>query len=86
MDEAFKSRIHMSLYYPPLSKKFTLDIFEMNPKRTQERKGDSMRVKTKAILDFAEDHWSNNEPRVRWNGRQIRNAFHIATALAENEA
>ncbi|KAF4637186.1 hypothetical protein G7Y89_g892 [Cudoniella acicularis] len=30
LDEAFKSRIHVSLYYPPLSKEQTLAIFEVN--------------------------------------------------------
>ncbi|CZR60280.1 uncharacterized protein PAC_10176 [Phialocephala subalpina] len=30
LDEAFESRIHVSLYYPPLSKEQTLAIFEVN--------------------------------------------------------
>jgi len=38
------------------------------------------------IREFAKDHYKNNNERTRWNGRQIRNAFHIAIALAENDA
>jgi len=30
LDEAFKSRIHLSLYYPSLNRDQTLQIFEMN--------------------------------------------------------
>ncbi|KAI9740301.1 MAG: hypothetical protein M1834_004879 [Cirrosporium novae-zelandiae] len=61
IDDALKSRIHISLYYPPLGYESTMKIFQMNLERTGKRK--NMR-----------------------NGRQIRNVFHIAIALAENEA
>ena len=44
-----------------------------------------MKVLKSDILDFADEHYKM-ESHVRWNGRQIRNAFHIAIALAENEA
>lgn len=36
IDEAFKSRIHLSLYYPPLTIQQTLDIFEVNLRRLRE--------------------------------------------------
>ncbi|KAK4041601.1 hypothetical protein C8A01DRAFT_34325 [Parachaetomium inaequale] len=36
LDEAFKSRIHLSLYYPPLSLKQTLAIFEVNLRKLRE--------------------------------------------------
>ncbi|KAL2674246.1 hypothetical protein Neosp_012697 [[Neocosmospora] mangrovei] len=45
-----------------------------------------MKLDKTKIEDFAADHYRANDQRVRWNGRQIRNAFHIAVALAENEA
>jgi len=45
-----------------------------------------LRLKQDEIEEFAEDHYKNNNRRTRWNGRQIRNAFHIAIALAENDA
>ncbi len=34
----------------------------------------------KEILTFAKDHWKNGH---RWNGRQIKNSFQTALALAE---
>ncbi|RSL55359.1 hypothetical protein CEP54_009403 [Fusarium duplospermum] len=86
MDEAFRSRVHVSLYYPPLNEQSTLDIFRINIERTEKRKGDKMKLEKSNIEDFALDHYQANDQRVRWNGRQIRNAFHIAVALAENEA
>ncbi|RSL93468.1 hypothetical protein CEP52_013219 [Fusarium oligoseptatum] len=86
MDEAFRSRVHVSLYYPPLNEQSTLDIFRINIERTEKRKGDKMKLEKSNIEAFAADHYRENDQRVRWNGRKIRNAFHIAVALAENEA
>jgi hypothetical protein len=37
------------------------------------------------IKKFAKTHWEDN-PKARWNGRQIRNAFHTAVAMAEFQA
>ena len=42
-------------------------------------------MKSEEILQFAEEHWEEN-PKARWNGRQIRNAFHTAIAMAEFDA
>lgn len=86
IDEAFRSRVHVSLYYPPLDLKSTVDIFKTNLERVKRQKGDSLKAKDKSIEEFAEEHYRFNKAHVRWNGRQIRNAFHIAVALAENEA
>ncbi|KAH6686735.1 hypothetical protein F5X68DRAFT_11932 [Plectosphaerella plurivora] len=36
LDEAFKSRIHVSLYYPPLSIDQTMAIFDVNIRRLEE--------------------------------------------------
>ncbi|KAI1172553.1 P-loop containing nucleoside triphosphate hydrolase protein [Nemania sp. FL0916] len=36
MDEAFKSRIHISLYYPPLSEAQTIAIFKVNIRKLRE--------------------------------------------------
>ncbi|TRX91910.1 hypothetical protein FHL15_007229 [Xylaria flabelliformis] len=58
-DEAFKSRVHMTLYYPALHENSTLEIFKHNLQRTK---------------------------LCKRNSRQIQNAFHIAIALAEDEA
>jgi hypothetical protein len=84
LDEAFKSRIHLPLYYPPLDRVSTLKIWDMNLDRTLGP-GSKVRGDKKKIMKFAAEHFDRNET-ARWNGRQIRNAFQTATALAEYEA
>ncbi|KAK1244161.1 hypothetical protein MKX08_002299 [Trichoderma sp. CBMAI-0020] len=86
IDEAFRSRVHISLYYPPLDKQSTVDIFKTNLQRVKLQKQDLIRTKDEKIEKFAKSHYDCNDAHVRWNGRQIRNAFHIAVALAETEA
>ncbi|OJI86362.1 hypothetical protein ASPTUDRAFT_53599 [Aspergillus tubingensis CBS 134.48] len=98
LDEAFKSRIHVSLYYPPLDKDQTLAIFDLNIRKLNDIQrakqmlqvdGDSSAVREtaleidrKSIMDYAEWHYDTHEQNERWNGRQIRNAFQIAYSLA----
>lgn len=87
-DEAFTSRIHISLYYPPLDRKSTLQIFQKNWDRINTRYKEAGRVidiDTSDITEFAIDYFENNK-EGRWNGRQIRNAFQSALALAELDA
>lgn len=94
LDEAVKSRVHSTLLYHNLDLKQTKEIFRLNIDRleliekqrqavpnppTRRLQGDRA-----GILAFAEKHWlehQNNE-LGRWNGRQIRNAFIQAAALA----
>jgi hypothetical protein len=45
-----------------------------------------MIVRADDINRFAKRHYKENDPQQRWNGRQIRNAFHIAVAMAEDHA
>ena len=89
-DEAFKSRIHISLYYPPLDAEKTRDIWKMNLERLskkKKRRNESMIFNEKAIFAFAQSHYAKTLPfKATWNGRQIRNAFQTASALAEFEA
>ena len=80
-DEAFKSRIHISLYYPPLSESQTFDVWTMNLNRLSKSHRD-IYVDRPEIEAFARRHWKDGK---RWNGRQIRNAFQTAVALAEYE-
>lgn len=80
-DEAFKSRIHISLYYAPLSDSQTFDVWAMNLNRLSKSKRD-IYVDRSEIEAFARSHWKDGK---RWNGRQIRNAFQTAVALAEYE-
>lgn len=89
-DEAFKSRIHVSLYYPELEEEQTFQIWSKNLARI--RKIDAARakqvdraviqIKEKKILEYARKHFREHEALGRWNGRQIRNAFQTAAALA----
>lgn len=84
-DEAFKSRIHMALYYPPLEWKYTKRIWETH--LTKLTNSGRVSLDHKDLVDYAETffeeqkrHGSNIGPV--WNGRQIRNAFQSAVALA----
>ncbi|KAF7561033.1 hypothetical protein G7046_g3103 [Stylonectria norvegica] len=91
IDEAFKSRVHLSLYYPPLDRTQTREIFRLNITKLKEIESERHRmtgepalvIKDSEILDFANKH---HEELARstgcWNGRQIRSAFQIASSLA----
>lgn len=95
LDEAFKSRIHMSLYYPPLNKTQVELIFKVNldrlseiEKERQELTGEpQLDIRASSIVEFARQHCAKTERQCgRWNGRQIRNAFQIASSLARYHA
>ncbi|KLO97611.1 TOB3 (member of AAA-ATPase family) [Fusarium fujikuroi] len=90
-DEAFTSRIHISLYYPPLSQASTLAVFKVNLTRIQARfekkkeRGEAeLELDELSINEFILDYFAENKD-ARWNGRQIRNACQTALALAEFE-
>ena len=87
-DEAFTSRIHVSLYYPELDDKKTVKVFQLNMCMIRERfaqKGRMIDIDEMGIGGFAAQHFAAH-PQARWNGRQIRNACQTALALAEFEA
>lgn len=87
-DEAFSSRIHISLYYPPLKRSSTKKIFDLNLRNIQQRieeRGVEIEVEHDEILSWAVEYWRRNK-KMRWNGRQIRNACQTALALAEYDA
>ncbi|KAK0726113.1 hypothetical protein B0H67DRAFT_572356 [Lasiosphaeris hirsuta] len=87
-DQAFASRIHISLHYPQLDLRSTLEIFKLNIRLIQKRfedKAGRLSIGVDDIMRFAEAYWTNNE-EVRWNGRQIRNGCQTALALAEFES
>ena len=91
IDNAFKSRIHVSLRYPRLSLEATEKIWQMHLDRTKELKSEEFVTKSdgKKILRFARSHYEEHRDRDKtevWNGRQIRNAFQTAIAIAEYEA
>ena len=86
-DEAFKSRIHVSLYYPALDKRSTLKIWRMNLDRLSKSQR-AFEVETEEIYDYARRHYKelHRKGKTTWNGRQIKNAFQTAIALAEFDA
>lgn len=72
----------MSLYYPPLNHIQTSKIWKTNIKKVQEN---GIEIDSKAILQYAKKVWEGQQVPDRgpvWNGRQIRNAFQSAIALA----
>ena len=90
LDDAFKSRIRLSLYYGPLDLERTLAIFNKNIKRIREKDPEA-KVEKEKILGFAQKHFTQHAKMREdglgvlegwWNGRQIRNAFQTAIALA----
>ena len=86
-DEAFASRVHISLHYPQLDRVSTLEIFELNLRLIRQRfekKGRRLTIDGVDILSFA-GAWYDNK-KMRWNGRQIRNGCQTALALAEFDA
>ncbi|ORY68313.1 P-loop containing nucleoside triphosphate hydrolase protein [Pseudomassariella vexata] len=85
IDEAFKSRVHVSLRYPRIELKETLQIWDNTLKRiTRDNKISQIQIKfdKDALLAFAKKHYKEHEKtESTWNGRQIRNAFQTAIAL-----
>ncbi|KAL9607759.1 MAG: hypothetical protein Q9167_007355 [Letrouitia subvulpina] len=82
-DEAVKSRIHCTLYYPPLDKDNTKHVWKMNLNRLAQNNQEGasyIEFDKHELVEFAKWHWKAGH---RWNGRQIRNAFQTAIALAE---
>ncbi|PYI01883.1 hypothetical protein BO78DRAFT_401010 [Aspergillus sclerotiicarbonarius CBS 121057] len=92
IDEAFKSRVHVSLYYPQLKRSQTEKIWQTNLDRLSDIEEEQSRmtgqspmaVDRDGILEFAREHYRKGKDSGKgvWNGRQIRNAFLIASALA----
>jgi hypothetical protein len=94
-DDAFKSRIHVSLCYPRLTRPQTLKIWEKNlnrlkkieDARAQITEKPRLRIFDAEVLAYAKEHYKEHrDSRVGlWNGRQIRNAFQAAAALAYHD-
>ncbi|KAF9630646.1 hypothetical protein BFW01_g1208 [Lasiodiplodia theobromae] len=82
-DEAFKSRIHLSLYYPPLNDDQTKAIWEVNLARLK-RYHPGLDIEDRSIMTWVkslirERERDNFRP---WNGRQIHNACQTAASIA----
>ncbi|RWA07793.1 hypothetical protein EKO27_g7312 [Xylaria grammica] len=84
-DEAFKSRIHLPLYYPPLEWKSARKIWSTYLKKLKS--SSLVEVDEEEIIDYAETFFERQNKKGSkigpvWNGRQIRNGFQSAVALA----
>ena len=91
LDPAFKSRIHLSLYYPNLTKKASSEIWRNHIQKAKdyfEKKGTKYSLRKREIIEFSKRHFKDlsGQGSGPWNGRQIRNAFQTAIALSEHEA
>ncbi|KXH32465.1 hypothetical protein CNYM01_01013 [Colletotrichum nymphaeae SA-01] len=72
----------MSLYYPPLAEIQTARIWSSHIRKV---KANGVQIDEQDILAFAQQIWTIQGRPERgpvWNGRQIRNAFQSAIALA----
>ncbi|KAJ6035827.1 P-loop containing nucleoside triphosphate hydrolase protein [Penicillium herquei] len=91
IDRAFKSRIHLTLFYPKLRLESSLRIWENNLEASKtylERQKLELRYDREDIMSFAEEHFrelDRSRTLQTWNGRQIRNAFQTAVAIAKYE-
>jgi hypothetical protein len=78
----------MALYYPPLNWSTTEKIWRNLIRRTLESSTMKVECSLDNLITFArqlfEEQERNSDP-THWNGRQIRNAFQSAIALARNE-
>ncbi|KAL0255080.1 hypothetical protein SLS55_009608 [Diplodia seriata] len=81
IDEAFKSRIQMSLYYPPLTSDQTMRIWKIQIRNAQENHR-GMIEDEEGLMNAAHQIWKDQGSSKRWNGREIHNAFAAAISLA----
>ncbi|KAI9664612.1 MAG: hypothetical protein M1821_006058 [Bathelium mastoideum] len=79
-DEAFVSRIPVIIHYPPLSEQTREEIWQGFFEKLEREREKTMRIQysTKEYINEAKA-----VKAVSWNGREIRNAFQTAVALAE---
>ncbi|KAI1760959.1 hypothetical protein GGR53DRAFT_525556 [Hypoxylon sp. FL1150] len=89
IDNAFRSRLHLTLYYPNLDRAQSRKIWKVNLRRLKELNAErgsqgraKVRIDKEKILKYAD----LNFEELHWNGRQIRNAFQSALALADFRA
>ncbi|KAI6779288.1 uncharacterized protein J7T54_001018 [Emericellopsis cladophorae] len=94
LDEALSSRVHISIFFKHLSFAQTHELFQNNlararliaEQRAEVHKEPPLTLKDQEIISFAMERYETsrqvNPNAPWWNGRQIRNAFQIATSLA----
>jgi len=82
-DPAFFSRIHVYIGYKPLDKEGRKRIWLQFFKKLETERAGELCVKAGAKKYILSDDVLED---TEWNGREIRNAFQTAVALAEYEA
>jgi hypothetical protein len=82
-DPAFFSRIHVYIGYKPLDAQGRKRIWLQFFSKLEKERGDEVQVKAGAKRYILSDDVLKD---IEWNGREIRNAFQTAVALAEYEA
>ncbi|KAK4231733.1 hypothetical protein QBC38DRAFT_439752 [Podospora fimiseda] len=82
-DDAFTSRIHVTLHYKKLGERERTRIWMHNFERLERDSNNKVFI-PQSTKEFAYD--SPEMRALRWNGREIRNALQTAVALAETEA
>ncbi|KAF2104706.1 ATPase [Rhizodiscina lignyota] len=81
-DDAFISRVHIQLYYPDFTDEERKQVWKTFTNKLAAERGDYIRLNINA-KEYLE---SKQIRELKWNGREIRNAFQTAVALAEYEA
>ncbi|KAK7971588.1 hypothetical protein PG989_016604 [Apiospora arundinis] len=78
-DDAFMSRIHLIIHYEPLGDRERHKIWTQFFEKLENERSDI------AIASRARNYVLNDPEitNVKWNGREIRNAFQTAVALAD---
>lgn len=78
-DEAFVSRINLTIYYPPFSPKARKEVWESFFSKLEREKEDKMRIhnNTRDYVEEAEDL-----EQLQWNGREIRNGTRLFPFLS----
>jgi ATPase family associated with various cellular activities (AAA) len=81
-DEALISRIHVVLHYPDFTDPQRQTIWLTSFRKLQDERPD---IQVGAgVMDYALEH--EDLKKLKWNGREIRNAFNTIVALAEFDA
>ncbi|KAM5360948.1 hypothetical protein ACJZ2D_013402 [Fusarium nematophilum] len=81
-DDAFISRIHVKLYYPDFTDDQRQQVWQTFVDKLKRDCGTYMKLDTNA-----KRYLKSSEVRaMKWNGREIRNAFQTAVSLAEYDA
>jgi hypothetical protein len=71
-DEAFVSRINLTIYYQPFSKQARSDVWESFFGKLEREREDKMRIQS-STRDYVEE--SEDLEQLQWNGREIRNGM-----------